>query len=288
MPRDPSRNDRTPRKPSRGAGKSIAVGRSASGRRSVPVARQSSRSVGTVGRAAVERVVPWSSASSRGESARSAGRESSRPGSSGRVPPGAEPSRRDRADRKARRAKRSVGQQSRQGAAGSAQRADPTKAVRRAPARADQRLGGSPPIPDAADDPSPGSRGARGPAQLVEAERRDRRRPPGRGRPVPRRRPASGARSRAGGPRPSRPDRCGARGGRHRGLPRAAMGRGAQRAARGTTDHRRSAQSRRDRRHRTSARASGAGAAHAGRSGCRSAGCRDSSRVAHRGRRSAA
>ena len=59
--------------------------------------------------------------------------------------------------------------------------------------------------------------------------------------------PRSGARSRAGGPRPSRPDRCGARGGRHRGLPRPAMGRGAQRVARGTTDHRRSAQSRRDR-----------------------------------------
>ena len=160
MPRDPSQNDRTPRKSSRGeAARSAARGSSRSSR------GESARSAGSPGRD--------SSRSSRGESAGSAGRDSSRssrgessrstrgesarsPGSAGRDSSrssrggtsGAEPSRRDRADRKGS-GRNSPSASSRGKAGRSAQRAGPDKQ----PARARESRSATqrePAIPDGA------------------------------------------------------------------------------------------------------------------------------------------
>jgi hypothetical protein len=121
MPRDPSHNDRTPSKPSRGES-----ARSAGRDPARPSRGESSRSArGESSRSARGE----SSRSARGESARSAGPDPSRSSRGGTT--GAEPSRRDRADRKG--SGRSVPSASSRDKAGrSAERTDPTKQSARA------------------------------------------------------------------------------------------------------------------------------------------------------------
>src|SRR5690242_8183129 len=171
MPRDPSRNDRTPSKPSRAESARSAgrdPSRSARGESARSAGRDSSRSARSessrsarsessrsargesarsAGRDPSRSARGESSRSSRGESARSAGRDPSRSSRGGTS--GAEPSRRDRADRKGSgRNVPSAG--SRDKAGGSARRTDPTKQSARA-RESRSAAQPEPAIPDAAN-----------------------------------------------------------------------------------------------------------------------------------------